>query len=779
MTPIGTSPHRVEDPRLITGGGRYTDDIRLPGVLHAAFVRSPEPRAAIRHIDLDDARRAPGVVGVFTAADLGLGRPMPNLYPAPTIADSRQASPLATDAVAYVGEPVVVVVAESRYQAADAAELVYVEYEPRPPVLDHQRALDDGSPLAHDGIASNLIAELTAAYGDIPAAYAAAEEIIPVELHQHRGACASIEPRGVAASPDPNFGTLTVWSSTQSPYPLRTQLSGYLDIPLEQLRVIAPDVGGGFGPKAAVYAEEYVVTGLARHLQRPVKWIETRREHLTTTLQQRDQTHRLEVAVRADGTLLGLRGHLLHDNGAYVPYGLILPGTGLQLMPGPYVLPALDLTLQVVYTNKPPTNPIRGAGRPYATYAHERMMDAIARRLGLSPVEVRRRNLIPADAFPYEVPLPGRGGGFVTYDSGNYQQALDLALERADMDGFQARKSNATIGGRHRGIGVALYVEDTGLGPFEGAKMEVLPSGKVMIDTGAASQGQGHATVFAQIASDVLGIDIGDVTVRAADSDRYGYGISTAASRTAVTAGSSVYLAAEGVAQLARILAADRLEAAAEDLILQEGRVQVAGQPDASVSLAELAASVQGTAAVPLHEVIGPGLTASAAYRLQRPTYAFGCHIAEVEVDVETGLIVVQNYTVVHDCGTVLNPMIVDGQIDGAVAHGLGNALCERVVFSDDGQPLTTTFMDYRIVSAGEMPPLNKIHTETPAPDNPLGAKGAGEGGTLPVTAAICAAVENALSDFGVVADRYPLTPEAVRDLIAAGDPDATRTQHD
>ena len=763
---IGSPLRRVEDPRLITGGGRYIDDLRIPGVLHAAFIRSTVAAGGIELIDTAEARSMPGVVAVFTAADLGLDRPMPNLYPAPPIAESVQAPALAFERVAYVGEPIAVVIADSRVAAADAAELIVVDYDETTPVTDHERSLDPDTPLVHAHTGSNLVASMKAAYGEIDQAFAGASQKIPVTLRQHRGACASIEPRGVAAQPDPNLDTMTVWSSTQSPYPLRTHLAGHLDIPLESLRVIAPDVGGGFGPKAALYAEEYVVTAAARHLGRPVKWVEGRREHLTTTLQQRDQTHHLEVAVDDEGRVLGLRGRLVHDNGAYVPYGLVLPGTGLGLMPGPYVIPALDLTLDVVYTNKVPTNPIRGAGRPYATFAHERVMDAIARELGISPVEVRRRNLVPADAFPYEVPLPGRGGGFVTYDSGNYQQALDLALETADLDGLAARRAAVEARGNLLGAGVAVYIEDTGLGPFEGASIEILPSGKVVIDTGAASQGQGHATVFAQIAAHTLGVSPADVTVRSADSDRYGYGISTAASRTAVTAGTSVHMAAEAVANIAKTLAADHLEASSDDLVLSDGMVRVAGQPGAEVSLAALADSVQGRGAVPLHPTIGPGLAASDAYRLPRPTFAYGAHVAEVEIDPETGLVTVPRYTVVHDCGTVLNPMIVDGQIDGALAHGLGNSLVERVAFNDDGQPLTSTFMDYRILSAVEMPSnLTKVHTETPSPDNPLGVKGAGEGGTLPVAAAVAAAVEDALGG-SVIVDHYPIAPSTVHALI-------------
>lgn len=766
MNAIGRPLRRLEDPRLITGGGRYVDDIQLADTLHAAFVRSPVAHGRITGIDASAAEASPGVVGVFTGADLGFTEPMPNLYPAPPVADSRQGHPLAPDEVTYVGEAVAVVVADSARAAADAVELIAVDYDILPAAVDHIAAAAPGATPAHEGLASNIVCTMHAGFGDIDGAFATADRIIQVDVHQHRGACASIEPRGVLAHVDRNTDTTVVWSSTQSPYPLRTNLAEYLDVPIGELRVIAPDVGGGFGPKAAIYAEEYVVVALARRLRRPVKWIEGRREHFVATLQQRDQSHFLEVAVRSDGTLLGIRGRIIHDNGAYVPYGLVLPATGLQLMTGPYVLPALDLSLDVVYTNKTPTNPIRGAGRPYATFAHERVIDAVARELGLTPVDVRRRNLIPADAFPFEVPLPARGGGHVTLDSGNYQQALDAALDAGDAPGFSKRRRDADVEDRLIGAGVGMYIEDTGLGPFEGAEIEILPDGTALINTGAASQGQGHATTFAQIASEVLGIEPTDFVVRSADSDRYGYGISTAASRTMVTAGSSVHVAAEQVADLARQLAAEHLEASIDDLVLTAGRVAVRGQPDSGVSLAELARSVQGRGGVALHPTIGPGLKAEHAFRLMRPTYAFGCHRAEVEVDPLTGLVTVLDYVVVHDCGTVINPMIVDGQIDGAVAHGIGNALAERTLFSDDGQPLATTFMDYRIVSAVEMPPLTKVHTVTPAPDNPLGVKGAGEGGTLPVAATIAAAVEDALAELGVVVNRYPLTPSVVRDLI-------------
>lgn len=769
---VGKPVRRLEDPRLVQGQGRFVDDLNPSGLAHVVFVRSPEAHALIRSIDISDALESPGVIGVFTAGDLDLDRPMPNLYPAPPIADSFQAQALASDEVCHVGEPIVAVVAESVRAAVDAAELVYVDLDALDPIVDHERALDDGAPLAHRGSTDNLVTRIKSGFGDAEAVFGSADTVVDISLRQHRGACASMEPRGVLARPDESTDEMLVWSSTQSPYPLRILLSEHLGIPQDDLRVVAPDVGGGFGPKAAIYAEEYVVTQLARRLGRPVKWIETRREHFQTTLQQRDQTHHLSAAVTSDGRIRGIRVRIVHDNGAYVPYGLILAMTGVQLFNGPYRFEALDLSMDVVYTNKPPTNPIRGAGRPYTVFALERLVDAVADGLGIDRVEIRRRNFIPASAFPYQPGILARDGNPVTYDSGDYERALDAALMESDADGFDVRRAESEGRSRLRGLGVVSYIEDTGLGPFEGARVEVLASGDVVVETGAASQGQGHATVFAQICADALGVRPEQVTVRSADTGRYGYGISTAASRTAVTAGSSVHLAATQVADMARELAAEQLEASQHDLVFESGKVMVVGQPGAEITLAALAKSMRGTAATPLpggREL--PGLAADVAFQLPGPAFAFGTHIAEVEVDPETGLIDVVTYTVAHDCGTVLNPMIVDGQIDGGVAHGLGNALSERLVFDEYGQPLTTTFMDYRLIAATEMPELRKVHTVTPSPFNPLGVKGAGEGGTLPVAAAVASAVDDALRGFDVFIDHHPLMTETIHQLIRGGRP--------
>ncbi|HEX7097619.1 MAG TPA: xanthine dehydrogenase family protein molybdopterin-binding subunit [Acidimicrobiia bacterium] len=742
---IGRSVRRVEDGRLVTGRGRYLDDMRPEGTLHAIFVRSPIAHGLVVDIDADRARSMPGVIGVFTAADLGFDRPMPNMHPSPLLVDSRQGYPLAHDEVCYVGEPVAVVVAENRYAAADAAAEVFVDVEPLPACVDHTRALDPDAPPVHKGSESNLVATLTAEYGDVDEAFTGAAHVIDVPLRQHRGAAAFIEGRGVLA--EPAEGGLTLWSSTQSPHRLRALVSEYLGV--EELRVATPDIGGGFGPKGSVYAEEYVVPALALRLGRPVKWVEGRREHLLATNQQRDQTYRLQVACDADGRLRGVRGRVIHDNGAYVPYGLLLPATGLNLIPGPYELPALDIAIDVVYTNLVPTSPIRGAGRPNAVFAMERCVDAVARRLGLDPVGVRRRNFV-ADPANHTLPLPARNGEPIRYDAGDYAALLDAAVEAADRAGFEERRRGSEARGKRRGLGIASYVEDTGLGPAESARVRLDEDGRVVVEVGVSSQGQGHATVFSQLAATELGVAVEDVVVRAGDTAVHPHGVSTVASRTAATAGPAVHQAAAELARRIEELAAEILEAAPEDLRLERGRAGVVGQPGTDIPFSVL---------VSVAKERGVELDVTSEQPFGQAAYAYGTHVAEVEVDPETGHVQIVSYTLSHDCGPMLNPMIVAGQIEGGVAHGVGNALYERVAFDDEGQPLVTTFVDYRIPAAAQVPPVRHVHKETPSYTNLLGVRGAGEGGTIPAAAAIVAAVEDAL---GVVVDRYPLTPEVV-----------------
>lgn len=750
---IGRSVRRFEDSNLITGQGSYLDDLHPHGTVHAMFVRSPLAHGLLTEIEVDRARRMPGVVGVFTAADLALDQPMPNMHPSPAVEASVQGYPLAPEEVCYVGEPVAVVVAEDRYRAADAVSEVFVGCDPLPACVDHRTALEPAAPPVHKDSSSNLVANLAARYGDVDDAFASAPHVISVVLSQHRGAAAFMEPRGVLA--DPTDGDFTLWSSTQSPHRLRDLVQRYLG--LERLRVASPDVGGGFGPKASVYPEEYVVPALARRLERPVKWVESRREHFLTTNQQRDQTYHLEVACDRQGRLLGLRGRVTHDNGAYVPYGLLLPATGLNLIPGPYDLGALDIVIDVVYTNLVPTSPIRGAGRPNAVFAMERCVDAVARALGLDQLEVRRRNFV-ADPASHTLPLKARDGAEIRYDAGDYAALLDAAARAADRDGFAERRREAAAAGLRRGLGFASYVEDTGLGPGESGRVEIGLDGTVTVKAGVSAQGQGHATVFAQLAAAALGVEPSDIQVRAGDTDVHPRGMSTVASRTAATAGPAVHQAAEAVAERVRRLASDILEAAPADLVLADGKVSVIGQPGTELSLSDVASHALA---------LGEDLGETADVPFGQSAYAYGTHAAEVEIDTETGRVQVVAYTVAHDCGPMLNPMIVNGQIDGGVAHGLGNALSERVVSDDQGQPLVTSFVDYRVPGAVEMPPIRKVHTETPSYTNALGVRGAGEGGTIPAAAAVAAAVEDAFSDLGIVVDRYPLTPETVLQLAS------------
>ena len=756
---IGRPLRRLEDPRLITGRGQYVDDIPMEGMLHAVFVRSVEAHALVGEIAVGDV---PDDVRVFTGVDLGLDRPMPNRYPSPLITQSIQTPPLAMDEVCFVGQPLAVVVGPTVTDALDGAEAVTVDYRPLPPVVDHRVAMDPDSPPAHQGSTSNLVATLTAGYGVPDQAFADAPHVVTLQVDQHRGALASMEGRAVLARWDELDDRLTVWSSTQSPHALRDHLASYLGLSPEQVRVVTPDVGGGFGPKAALYSEEYVVAALALKLRRPVKWIERRREHFTSSIQQRGQSGEIEAAVDEQGRLLGLRARLVHDCGAYVAYGVVVPMTTLRLMSGPYVVPALDVSIDVVFTNATPTGAIRGAGRPNATFALERTMDAIARDLGIDRAEVRRRNLIPPEALPYRVDITGSDGRPITYDSGDYPAALEMALATASIDGFDARREASRRQGLLRGFGVACFVEDTGLGPYEATRIEVLTNGDVLVETGATAQGQGHHTVLAQICAGHLGVDPQRVLVRSGDTSRYGHGVATVASRTGQTTAAVVHVAAEELAGIIRRLAAEHLEAAAEDIVLTAGVAMVAGSPGTGIPLGDLAASLQPKLGGSMPTNQQPGLTVERLLPFGGLAFTYGTHVAEVEIDPETGQVTVVGYVVVHDCGTLLNPMIVDGQIDGGVAHGLGNALHERVRFSPEGQPLTTTFMDYHILTAAEMPPLSKTHVVTPSPTNPLGAKGAGEGGTIPAAAAVVAAIEHALSETGVVVDHYPVSSEWV-----------------
>ncbi|MFM1813488.1 MAG: hypothetical protein RLZ98_183 [Pseudomonadota bacterium] len=767
---FGASVLRKEDPSLLTGNGRYVDDIKLPGTLAVAFVRSPHAHAKLLSIDVAAARALPGVHDIIVFADLPeamRSNPLP-LYVAPAaIKQLHVPYALARDEVCYVGEPVAAVIADTRHIAEDAVALVDVDYDVLPAVSDCLSGLDVRAPVAHAGNGDNIAARVPIAAGDIEAAFRDAPYVFSERLFQHRGGPFFIECRGVLANYDRNIDQLTVYASTQGSHRIKRAYLDVLDLADHQVRVITQDVGGGFGPKGAFYPEYAVAAVASMKLGRPVKWIEDRRENFLATHQERDQYWDLEIAVEADGRLRGLRGRLVHDAGAYLPWGLVLPWIAATTVPGPYLLPAYSMDLVVVYTNKIQCTPVRGAGRPQAVFAMERMMDLVASKLGIDRAEVRRRNFVKPEQMPYKVGLVFRDGRPVTYDSGDYPSCQEKALEAAGYKEFSVRQAEALKRGRYIGVGISSAVEATGLGPYESATLRVSTTGKITLYTGATPQGQSHHTTLAQIAADQLGVSYEDINVVTGDSAATGLGIGTFAARTAVNAGSSVHVAAIELGEKIRKVASDLLEADASDLELVDGNVQVKGAPGLRKSLREVAVHSVGMYGYAMRTDYEPGLEATAHFRPDQSTYSNSAHVAEVEVDIETGHIKILRFVVNHDCGRAINPKIVEGQVVGGVAHGVGNALFERLRHSDDGQPVTTTFAEYLLPIAPDVPRVELHHMETPSPLNPLGVKGAGEGGTIASIAAIVGAVEDALSPFGVRISETPILPDRVVELIA------------
>jgi aerobic carbon-monoxide dehydrogenase large subunit len=767
---FGASAARLEDPRLLRGEGCYVDDIRLPDMLHAAFVRSQSAHARLLGVDRTAAQDLPGVSAIYTMKDFegrASGR-LPQLSPHPALKQSITYHPLAMDEVCHAGEAIALVLAETRHAAEDAAFMIFAETEELPAICDARRALEPGAALVHLGAANNRTGTMRAAFGNAEHVFKTADHILTEDFTLHRGGCHAMECRGVVAHYDRREDILTVWSSTQSPYIVRRLMAAYFKRDERRIRVIAPDVGGGFGPKAAVYPEEFAVALAAMQTGRPVKWIEDRREHFVATTQQRDQFWTIAVAFTSSGRIRGVRGRCIHDNGAYVPYGLILPATVLGAFPGPYGLEALDVTLDVVFTNLVPNTPVRGAGRPNTAFILERLADRVARHLSLPREEVRRQSFVRKDQMPYATGMKARDGSSAFYDSGDYRAALDLALEKIDAASFPARKAAAASHGKLLGLGISSCVEDTGLPPFEGATVRVSSGGHVTITTGAASQGQGHATVFAQICADALGVEMDNVTVEAADTGKFPAGIGTIGSRVAVTGGSSVEMASRLVRAKALKAASEILEVSESDLSIENGAITVAGVPERKIALGEIANRLSGTVGVPMMPGIEPDLAATAYFETRSPTYAYGTNACEVEVDGETGSVKILRYIVVHDCGRLINPMLVDGQIRGGVVHGIGNALFERMIFDEAGQPLTANYGEYLLPMAMEMPRIEIHHIETPSPLNPIGVKGAGEGGTIPAIAAVISAVEDALGDGGPFIGEHPVSPERLLSLIDA-----------
>ncbi len=766
---LGAPVKRNEDPRLLTGQGLFVDDVHLPGMLQAAVLRSPHAHARILRVDVRRALQHPEVALVLTHANLPprLREPLPKLIPHPDLKHHKTQYALAPDKVRHVGEPVAFVVATSRYAAEDALELIEVDYEPLPAVVDLEEAAEGRPALVHEDIGTNVAAWSVQRVGDYEAARARADLVLARRFVVDRGCASPMETRGVVASWDPKARQLTVWDSTQAPIPIRNGLAALLGLAQKDVRVIAPDVGGGFGPKIMMfYPEEVLVPLAAMLLGRPVKWTEDRREHFLATNHERTQIHHAEIALDRHGRILGVRTVFLHDAGAYIPYGLIVPIVAECTLPGPYRIPNYHAEFRAVFTNKTIVSPYRGAGRPHGVFVMERLLDLAARELGLDRAEIRRRNFIQPHEFPYDVGLIYQDNAPLIYDSGNYPEALERALQAVDYSRWPEEKARYRASGRRVGLGFACYVEGSGIGPYEGCRVTVEPSGKVYVATGVGTQGQGHYTSFAQVVAEALGVDVRDVHVVTGDTAAFGWGTGTFASRAAVVAGSAAHLAAQAVRQKALQVAATLLEASPQDLELVDGRARVRGAPSRSVSLGEVAQAANPLRGVIPAEWEGPGLEATRYFAPPRGTFSFGVHAALVEVDPETATVRFLKYVVVHDCGVVLNPLILEGQIHGGVAQGIGGAFFERLVYDPQGQLLSGSFMDFHIPTAMEIPDIEVHHQETPTPLNPLGAKGAGEGGVIPVPALLAQAIEDALDDLQLEITEIPLHPDALFRLI-------------
>jgi carbon-monoxide dehydrogenase large subunit len=770
---VGAIVRRQEDPRYLTGRGRFVDDMAPAGCLHAAVLRSLHAHARIVTIRTGAARACSGVVAVFTFGDLTGLRPIPEAGVAPPPLKARvgfqlrsaQQYPLARDKVRYVGEPVALVVAENRYAAEDALERIEVEYEPLPVVVDVEDGIRADAARIHEDWPDNLAVSFTAQVGDVDTAFHAAPLVIAERIAVQRYAGMPLEPRAVLAVPDGRDGGLTVWDSTQLPHLVQRALLETLGLPAHRVRVVTPDVGGGFGTKCSIYPEDMLIPVAAMRLGRPVKWVETRREHLQSATHSREQLHDVRLAATREGVILALDDRFLLDQGVYNPWGIVQPYNTVGHMLGPFRIPHARFEAKSVVTNKAPHAPYRGAGRPEAVFVMDRMVDRLAREVGLDPAEVRRRNFIRADEMPYDVGLLYRDGNPLVYDGGNFHASLEAALEAAGYESI--RRDQPELRGRrvYRGVGISSYVEGTGIGPFEGAVVRLDASGKVLVSTGACSQGQGHETVYAQIAADALGVTPADVTLMGGDTAAIPFGVGTFASRSMVMAGNAIAEASRLVRDKLVSAAAALLEASPQDLELEGGRIFVRGSADRALTFPAIMQAGLPTFAGPGRGE--PVFEATSYASVPTVTFAHAVHVAVVDVDPETGAVKLLRYVVAHDCGRVVNPMLVDGQIHGGVAQGIGGGLYEAIRYDEAGQLLTGTLMEYHMPTADEVPFIDTIHMESRSSRNPLGVKGVGEGGAISPPAAIANAVEDALQPFGIKITTAPLTPSLIRSLLS------------
>jgi carbon-monoxide dehydrogenase large subunit len=766
---FGAAVTRREDPRLLRGEGRYVADIRLHGMTTGIFVRSPHAHARIRGIDASAALADPRVLAVIAADDLP-----PGLPPLPCIDAEHTTRPfnqpvLAIGKARYVGEPIALVVVDGdRYEAEDLLPLVEVDWEPLPAVAHADTALAPGAPIVHEE--TNICDVLEYQLGDAAAAIAGAPHILREYFVTQRSAGTPMETRGVIADWDARREALTIWSSTQVPHGVKRTLAPYLGLPEHAIRVVAPDVGGAFGVKLQSYPEEIVLALAAMRLRRPIRWIEDRYEHFVATTHGREQWHDVEVGYDEAGRILGIRDHAVTNTGAYLQrLTLVEPFIGVAMLSGPYRVEHQELVSTIVMTNTTPLNPFRGVGHVQAAFVMERIIDLVAEQLELDPAEVRLRNMIGPEELPLRRGIGNVLAGEIVYDSGDYPACLRRALEVADWTGFSARQEAARAEGRYLGIGLGCFVEEVSLGPYESGSVRVEPSGSVVVSTGACSSGQGHATVFAQVTADELGVPLDRITVIHGDTDLVATGVGTYASRSAAIGGTAVRNAAVGVRRKATLAASSMLEVAEDDLELVDGSLRVMGSPGRSVALSDVAARLQPGQELPpgIEEY---GLHAEDIFHPESNSFAYGVHVATVEVDVGTGIVTLLRHVVVNDSGTLINPLLVDGQVQGGVALGIGGALLEEVVYDSDGQPRNPTFMDYLVPAAGNMPEMVIEHLCTPTPLNPDGTKGVGEGGAVGAPAAIANAVHDALRPFGARVTATPLGPSQVwRLLDAAG----------
>ena len=770
-TYIGTRTPRKEDPKLIQGRGTFTDDVTLPAMVYLSLVRSPHAHARIRRVDAAAARKEPGVVTVVTGKDAEATGVLPVFITVPGLNGTKH-MPLATDKARYAGDAIAAVVADTRQAAKRAADLVTVDYEPLPVIVDATKALEPGAPILHEELGTNLVFTYPVKGGDIDKAFRDAEATVKLRIVNQRLIPNAMEPRSVVAKFE--AGELTVWTSTQIPHFVQLILSVNLGLSQNKVRVIAPEVGGGFGSKLQVYAEELLVAHLAKTLGRPVKWTEDRREGYLATIHGRDLVEDVEVAAKRDGTVLGVRIRTVANMGAYLQ--AFAPGIPTILhafiIPGAYRIPAFDCEVRGAYTNTTPVDAYRGAGRPEATFAIERAMDRLADEIGMDPAELRRKNFVPPDAFPFTT-ISG-----ITYDSGDYGPALDRALAMADYKGFEKRRAEAKARGRYRGIGLSSYVEICGLAPskansalgvgwggYESARIRVHPTGAVQVFTGTSPHGQGHETSWAQIAADAIGVTPNDVEVRHGDTfESPGMGVGTFGSRSLAVGGIAVHNAAQKIREKVIQIGAHLLEASPEDVVVQGGKVFVKGVPEKAKAFGEI--SMAAYLASNLPEGMEPGLEATTYYDPPNFTFPFGTHIAEVEVDPETGSIEILRYSACDDCGRQINPMIVEGQLHGGITQGIGQALYETAVYDNNGQLLSGSMMEYHVPTAADVPAFALDHTVTLTKTNPLGVKGIGEAGTIASTPAMVNAVIDALSPLGIRHIDMPLTAEKVWQAI-------------